>query len=113
MNLAKVIIQKYETERIEYELDAAIKSSMELNLPLYLEQKDDYFIFDRRQFDMDFNHNLQAYYGFSKPAIAMIDENTLYKKLLEELLQKNLLIDYLEGFQRDWVEDLFENDFKG
>ena len=113
MNLAKVIIQKYETERIEYELDAAIKTSMEINLPLYLEQKDDYFIFDRKQFDMDFNHNLQAYYGFSKPAIAMIDENTLYKKLLEELLQKNLLIDYLEGFQRDWVEDLFENDFKG
>ena len=112
MNPTKVIIQKYESERIEYELDGKIKASLEIDIPLYLEHKDDYLIFDRRRFDMDFNHNLQAYYGFSKPSIALIDEDTLYKKLLSELLQKNLLVEYLEGFERDWVEDLFDDNKK-
>lgn len=112
MNPAKIIIQKYETERIEYELDGKIKASLELDLPLYLEQKEEYLVFNRRQFDMDFNYNLQAYYGFSNHSIAMIDEDTLYKKLLFELLQKNLLVDYLEGFERDWVEDLFDENQK-
>jgi len=104
----KEIIRQYESS-VPFEMSPIKKNDLEINLPLYLEEEGDYVVFNRKQFDMDYDYNFQASYGFYEPHIALIREETLYLNLVKELVEQDLLVDYLDGFERAWMLELFDD----
>jgi hypothetical protein len=109
MNVINALIEKYKTESsVPLRNDQNIYS----DLMIYLEPEEDFQVFNRWGFDMATEYNFQAYNGFENKYIALISEDTLYSKLVTELLERGLLIEYLEGFSRDWTTEYFDDHFE-
>lgn len=107
MTAIEAIIRKYSDEAMD--VSEETKRKMFLDVLAYTEQEESLVVFDRRGFDLSTEYNLQAYFGFENKHVALIKEEDLYRKMVMTLLERGLLVDYLEGFERDWVADLFED----
>lgn len=110
MNVINALIDKYKTE-----LPVPLRNDQNLysDLMSYLETEEDFdWVFNRWGFDMATEYNFQAYNGFENKHIALISEDTLYHKLVSELLERGLLIEYFEGFSRVWTTEYFDDHFQ-